>query len=419
LTARTCPLLRSVALIAGIFATSSAAGQATLGDAIGSGRPLIDVRLRFEHVSQQDKAKDAAATTVRARLGYQTGQFHGFAGLMEFDLVEHIGPRSFNDTVNGLAEYPTIPDPDMAVLNRAQLSYAARITSLRGDDLPDLRVTVGRQRIVFGDARFVGNAPWRQHEQTFDAVLVSNTSLPGLALSYAYVSRVNRMFGPESPIGTYDSRNHLLNAVYDALLPALKLESYAYLLDLEEAPALSTATFGVRGEGTLQLGSGFVARLNGAFAHQSDRADNPLPISLWYQLAEAGVAFGEFNAFLGREAFQGNGTIGFQTPLASPHAFQGWAEVFVTKPADGLIDLYAKAAYGFPPLQRLGKLTASVAYHDFSAQRSDAGLGHEWDAGLEARLDEHFSYAGSLALYEGGGTYPSKHVFWLYATYFY
>ena len=81
-----------------------------------------------------------------------------------------------------------------------------------------------------GDARFVGNAPWRQHEQTFDALLVSNTSLPATTLSYAYVDRVNRMFGPDSPIGVYDSHSHLFNAVYNGFLPALKLESYAYLL---------------------------------------------------------------------------------------------------------------------------------------------------------------------------------------------
>jgi hypothetical protein len=412
-------LAKLVALVANLLSISPAVAQANLGDAIISGQPLIDVRLRFEQVSQDDKAKDGVATTIRARLGYQTGQFQGFTGLMEFDFVHHIGQGRFNDTVNGLTQYPTIPDPDMAVLNRLQLSYAARLANLGTDDPPDLRVTVGRQRIVFGNARFVGNAPWRQHEQTLDAILLSNTSLPGIALSYAYVNRVNRMFGPDSPIGTFDSNSHLLNAVYDGLLPALKVESYAYVLDLEQAPTLSTATFGVRGEGMLQLGSGFAARLNGAFAHQDDRADNPLSISLWYQLAEAGLGIGEFSAFLGREAFEGNGTIGFQTPLASPHAFQGWAELFVTKPADGLIDLYAKASYGFPALERLGKFTASLAYHDFSAQRTDAGLGYEWDAALEARLDEHFSYGSSLALYEGGGAYPSKHVFWLYATYTY
>lgn len=407
-----------VSAIAVLLSTGPVAAQTTLADALVSGRPLIDARLRFENLHQEDKAKDAVATTIRARLGYQTGMFRGFAGLIEFDLLGHLGERRFSDSVRLLPDYPTIPDPDMAVLNRLQLSYAARLTNT-ADASPDSRITLGRQRIVFGDARFVGNAPWRQHEQTFDAVLVSNTSLPATMLSYAYIDRVNRMFGPDSPIGIFDSHSHLFNAVYSGFLPMLKLESYAYLLDFEQAPTLSTASYGLRGEGTFALGSGFTARLNGAFAYQEDRADNPLPISLSYHVAEAGLGYGEFSAFIGREAFEGNGTIGFQTPIASPHAFQGFAEVFVTRPPDGLIDIYAKAAYGFPALPRIGKITASVAYHDFSAQRTDADLGSEWDGSIDVRLDEHFSYSTAFALYEGGAARPSKHVFWLYATYVY
>jgi hypothetical protein len=405
-------LLVSLALL---VLPSTVVGQTTLRDAIASGRPIVDVRLRFEHVDQSDKPKDAVATTIRARLGYQTGQFHGFTGLAEFDVVEHLGPRRFHDSINGSADYPTIPDPDMTVLNRLQLSYSARLTDLSDD--PDLRVTFGRQRIVFGDARFVGNAAWRQHEQTFDALFVSNTSLPATTLSYAYVARVNRMFGPDNPVGVFDSHSHLLNAVYAGFLPMLRVESYAYLLDLEQAPTLSTATYGLRGESSFQLGSGLTARLNGAFAHQEDRAENPLSVSLWYDLVEAGLGYGEFSAFIGREAFEGNGEIGFQTPLASPHAFQGWAEVFVTKPPDGLIDMYAKASYGLPLIPVIGKVTASVAYHEFSAERTSADLGNEWDGSVEARLNDRFSYGTALALYEGGGARPSKHVFWLYATY--
>ena len=389
-----------------------------MGDAIVSGRPLIDARIRFENLHQDDKEKDAAATTLRARLGYETGAFQGFTGLIEFDLLGHVGERRFSDTVHVLPEYPTIPDPDMAVLNRLQLSYGGRLTNAPNDP-PDLRITVGRQRIVFGDARFVGNAPWRQHEQTFDGLLVLNSSLPATTLSYAYIDRVNRMFGPDSPIGIYDSHSHLFNAVYSGFLPALKLESYAYLLDFDQAPTLSTATYGLRADGFFQLGAGFTARLNGAFSYQEDRADNPFSISLQHTLTEAGLGYGELTALIGREVLEGNGTIGFQTPIASPHAFQGWAEVFVTKPPDGLTDIYAKASYGFPVLPRIGKFTASVAYHDFAAERTDADLGSEWDASLDARLNEHFSYSGAFALYDGGSARPDKHVFWLYATYVY
>ena len=408
----------SIPLVAMLLWPLSAAAQTTFGEAIAGGRPLVDVRLRFENVHQYDKEKVAVATTIRARLGYETGIFPGFTGLIEFDLLGHVGNRRFSDTVHILPEYPTIPDPDMAVLNRLQVSYGARLTNAR-DPPPDLRVTLGRQRIVFGDARFVGNAPWRQHEQTFDAILVSSTSLPATTLSHAYVDRVNRMFGPESPIGVFDSQSHLFNAVYSGFLPALKLESYAYLLDFDQAPTLSTGTYGLRAEGSFQLGAGFTARLNGAFSYQEDRANNPLSISLNHFLSEFGLAYDEFTALIGREQLDGNGTIGFQTPIASPHAFQGWAEVFVTKPPDGLIDLYAKAAYRFPVLPGTGKLTASVAYHDFAAERTDANLGSEWDGSLEGRLNEHLTYGTALAFYEGGNARPSKHVFWLYAIYTY
>jgi hypothetical protein len=227
------------------------------------------------------------------------------------------------------------------------------------------------------------------------------------------------MFGPDSPIGIYDSHSHLFDVVYSGFLPALKLESYAYLLDLEQAPTLSTATYGLRGEGFFQVGAGFTARLNGAFSYQEDRANNPLSISLRHTLVEAGLGYDEFTALVGREVLEGNRTIGFQTPIASPHAFQGWAEVFVTKPPDGLTDVYVKATYGFPVLAIFGKPTASVAYHDFTAERTVAGLGSEWDAGLDVRFNDHFSYSGAFALYDGGGARPDKHVFWLYATYVY
>ena len=62
-----------------------------------------------------------------------------------------------------------------------------------------------------------------------------------------------------------------------------------------------------------------------------------------------GYAFGRKNStgLAGYEVLQGNGAIGFQTPLANLHPFQGWAEVFLTKPPNGLKDAYFKGGYGF------------------------------------------------------------------------
>src|SRR3546814_11261136 len=39
----------------------------------------------------------------------------------------------------------------------------------------------------------------------------------------------------------------------------------------------------------------------------------------------------------------GTGNRAFQTPLATKHAFQGWADVFLTTPADGIEDAYVGA----------------------------------------------------------------------------
>jgi hypothetical protein len=405
----------------GASASSPTEAQTTLLGAIDAGNPLIDLRLRYENVDQANKPRNAAATTFRARVGYQTGQYFGFSALGEFDFVQHLGPRHYFDSIGGgsSALYPTIPDPDMTALNRLQLTYSMRLTDTGADNMPDLRLTIGRQRIIFGDARFIGNAAWRQHEQTYDGVSLANTSLPGTTLTYAYITRVNRVFGPNSPVGSYDSHSHLFDAVYGGLLPAFKLEVYGYLLDLRQAPTLSTATYGLRGEGSFDLGNGFAATLNGAYARQNDYAKNPLHIALSYYLGEAGIGYQGLTALMGYQVLQGNGAAGFQTPLASLHPFQGWAETFLTKPANGIEDFYLKGGYGFTAAPFFDKVTASIVYHDFSAEHITADYGSEWDAMVEAQLDNTVTIGTAYANYRGAGPFPDKAVFWAYAGYRY
>jgi hypothetical protein len=403
-----------------VFVPDLAFSQPTLIDAIKSGSPLIDLRLRYENVEQENKPDNASATTFRARLGYQTGQYHGFSALAEFDLIRHLGPEHFYNSYDGgsPALYPTIADPDMVALNRLQLSYAARLTGT-ANNAPDFRFTFGRQRIVFSDQRFVGNVGWRQHEQTFDAISLVNTSLPSTTLTYAYITRVNRVFGPEAPNGTFDSHSHLINAIYSGFTPQLRLEGYAYILDLRQAPVQSTATYGLRADGTFDLGSGFDATYTAAFARQHDYAKNPLPISLSYYLGEVALGFRSATAGIGYEVLEGNGTVGFSTPLATLHIFQGWADVFLTTPPDGIEDFYAKAAHGFSLAPLFAKVTATVVYHDFSAQRVDGGYGHEWDAQIEAAVNANITVGLKYAAFSGAQTFADKNVAWAYIGYRY
>jgi hypothetical protein len=225
---------------------------------------------------------------------------------------------------------------------------------------------------------------------------------------------VNRVFGPKSPSGTFDGDSHLFNATY-AGIEHIKLETYAYLLDLDEAPTLSTATYGLRAEGSWSLGGDVSAFANAAYARQRDYARNPLRVDLAYYLVELGAGYKGASLIAGREVLEGNGVIGFQTPLATLHAFQGWAETFLTKPPDGIDDSYVRARYAFaaPPL--FEKLTATIVYHDFSAERGNADFGSEWDASLEAKLDERIALGSAFATYQGAGAFPDKSVLWIYA----
>jgi len=377
--------------------------------------PLIDLRLRYEHVDQENRPRNATATTVRARVGYQSGQYYGFSALAEFDFLQHLGPEHFFNSFEGgsPALYPTVADPDMVALNRLQLSYGLRITDTPGD-APDLGFNLGRQRIIFGDHRFVGNVGWRQHEQTFDGISVVSTSLPAITLSYAYITRVNRVFGPEASNGRFDSHSHLINLVYGGLMPHFRLEGYTYLLDLRQAPTLSTASYGLRADGTIGLGSGFSATYIAAFARQHDYAKNPLPISLNYYLGEAVLGFRGLTGGIGYEVLEGNGTIGFSTPLATLHIFQGWADVFLATPVEGIRDLYVKAGYGFAAGPVFTRVMATVVYHDFSAERISGNYGHEWDAQLEGTVNANLMVGVKYAAFHGAQGFPHKNIGWVY-----
>ncbi|MEZ5303023.1 MAG: alginate export family protein [Verrucomicrobiales bacterium] len=60
-------------------------------------------------------------------------------------------------------------------------------------------MTVGRQEIALGDQRFIGTVGWRQNEQTLDAARLRFQPHSDLWIDYAYVWRVNRIFGEQAP----------------------------------------------------------------------------------------------------------------------------------------------------------------------------------------------------------------------------
>ena len=394
--------LKAGGLITGLWLVASlpaAAGSAA--DFLAGGSLLLNARYRYEHVDQNGFAKPADAHTVRLRVGYQTPVFHGLQALLEIQATGHLSD-TFNDTVNGRTNYPAVPDPENFQLNRLQLRYT---------DIPDTALTVGRQEINLDDQRFVGAVAFRQNEQTFDAVRIDNTSLFGLSLTYIYLDRVNRVFGVYSSQSHFNGNVHLINVAYD-LKQIGTVTAYAYLLGLNDAPALSTQTYGASLAGRQPIArSTFLSyRLEGATQHSY--FNNPQRFDLTYLRGEFGLSSGLWSGLASVEYLDGNNAIGFSTPLATLHKFQGFADVFLTTPASGIVDTYGKlGAAKNVTLGAISGVALSGWYHDFANPHGGL-LGTEFDLEATVKFGSHVSTSLTYANYDGVRTYASRDKIW-------
>jgi hypothetical protein len=374
--------LTVMALAAAALPSLAAAADAPQGDVI------FDARLRYETVSQDGFGKDAQALTLRTRLGYETPAWHGFKALAEGENVTAIADR-YNSTTNGKTVYPTVADPETTDLNRVQVSYSGTT----GDGV------VGRQRIILGNARFIGNSGFRQTEQTFDAVKIGLRPGADLTLTYAYIDRVHRVFTAKSVQGDWVSDSHLLQA--DAKTPIGQLTGYGYLLAFENAPAQSSATWGVRLAGSHKLSGGLSATYEAEYARQSDYRNSPAPFDLDYLDLGVGLKSGARSASLGLERLDGDGRRGFQTPLATLHAFQGWADVFLTTPVHGVRDLNLRASTSFKPQGWRSPVKLQAAVHDFADADGGQDYGREIDALISTPLTPHLTAELKAAAFDG------------------
>lgn len=342
----------------------------TFWDAVGSGRTWLNLRYRYEHADIDGFPKKSDASTLRTALGYETGRYKGFRGFVEFESVDAIGSERFNSTVNGQTDRPPIPDPIGTEVNQAYLGY---------DGFESVDGRLGRQTVVYGNSRFIGDVAWRQNYQTFEAVRLTSDELGAVDFDYTFAHRVNRIFGERSPQGTEEVNSHFLNAHFDwARVGKVTLHGYAY--DHRDSVALRSTTFGARLAGIQELDAldvGYVLE----FAQQNDAFSNPIKIDQQYYFAEASARFDLFSFFLGWEQLGGSGEVGnkFSTPFATLHKFNGFADLFLVTPDEGLIDRYATLAIFFPvdALPRRPSLTAT--YHVFDSDAGNIRYGQEFD----------------------------------------
>lgn len=283
-----------------------------------------------------------------------------------------------------------------------------------------MTAVLGRQVINLDDQRFIGASAFRQNEQTFDAARIDYNGLPNFTATYAYIDRVNRVFGDRSPVGHFNGNVHLFNFGYD-LSELGKLTSYVYLLDLDNNPALSTATYGLQFSGARALNDQLGLHYIVGYARQTDYAANPRNFGLDYWRLEGGLDYASWSLTGGSETLGGNGVVGFSTPLATLHAFQGDADVFLNTPAQGIADRYAKLGYqtDIAALGALRNLSFVTWYHTYNAAHGSGDLGHELDFDAIAKINDHWWLDAAYAAYDGATNFASRDKTWLALTFTY
>lgn len=360
-------LVLSCLVIPALGAAEPGTVPASIADALARGQVSLHARLRYES-AQQSGLRDAAALTLRTRLGYTTAPFHGWKFMAEAENITAADGDSYSQAgLNpGGAGRAAVADPEGTEINQAWAAFSSGQTTL----------IAGRQRLVLDNARFVGDVGWRQNQQTFDAVVLQNKDLAKTTLTYAYLDRINRVFGSDHPQGRWRSDSHVLHASH-AGLPAGTLTAYAYLLDFANSAANSTATYGASFAGSAKLTETLKLTYRAELAAQGDHGNSPLRYRATYRALELGLAARQAGLALLHETLGSNRNVGFKTPLATLHAFNGWADLFLATPAAGLRDTHLRVNASLP-----GELALLAGQHWYEADSGGASYGTEFNAQL-------------------------------------
>jgi hypothetical protein len=385
-----CALLATQSTLISSEAPIDSAAPSGLKNALVSGKASLSLRTRYEKVDQAASGitKDAEAYTTRFALGYETLPWHDLTAFGQFEGVfGHFGDN-YNSGINGTTDRPPVPDPEGAELHQAWIRYAPA-------ELAQSSVKAGRQEIALDNQRFVGQVGWRQNWQSFDAATATSAYFQHLKLFYGYLDRVHRMVGDRNPVGTLDCQDsHLLNASY-AIAHVGTATAYAYLVDFDEntaGPAValvrqSTQTFGARVAGPYKFSDEWGLVYAAEYATQRDYGNHTdVTVDAHYTVAELGISRDAVSVKAGYEIMSGSGDVGdkFTTPLATLHAFDGWADMFTSTPDVGVIDEYVAVGGGVPiDIPGWDSFRFAVVYHRFESDAEDISFGDEIDLQLE------------------------------------
>ena len=374
----------------------------TLLEAIQQGKPMTSFRLRYENVDQEGyqstaatapKLKTGEAWTLRSLIGWQTAPFKNFSfGVQLTDVHE------FNDNFNdrrdnvpepGKAAYPNIVDPGYSDINQLYVDWIG---------IKNTKLRLGRQQLNLDNVRFIGDIGFRQNMQVFDGISVLNKSIPDTEIFAAHFDKVRQI-----TTKLRDGNIDMVNAKY-RISPTESLVGYAYLIDVENLgqngqpvggpiaasyvvsggnglgasrDSVSTATtdassktFGLRLDGARKISEDWKVLYTAEYAKQDDYRGGSSLIDAHYFKLGGGAGYGAWSLRLDHEKLSSNGgKYAFQTPLGTNHLFQGWADVFLATPRQGMQDTFLTLAGS------IQKAKLYAEYHVFHSDKDFETLG--------------------------------------------
>ena len=388
-----------------ILVVAENSNYSSINEAIKNGSLNLDLRYRYEFVEQDNLNTQANASTLRTALGFKTASFYNFQSFVELEHVQVIGNELYNDTINGKAEYPVVADPGLTEMHQFYISYLG---------IDNSKAKIGRSILNLDDHRFVGDVAWRQNYQTYDGIFLENNSLNNTIINYAWINQVNRIFGEDSPQGTFNSNNHIVN-INNKNFKDINLSTFAYLLDLEDKPIASSQSYGFKVTGKPKLTEISNLIYDASYAFQTDYADNPNSYNAHYINTLVGLGLKNISFALGYEVLGSDSkNASFQTPLATLHKFNGRADLFLTTPDEGLEDSYVKIDGDLACLtSNLENYKFEIAFHDFNSNEDNLHFGTEWNLMLAKKVHNNLTIELRYADYNAIDYAVDTKKFWL------
>lgn len=356
----------------------SVSAQAEGVDILSNIKAKGEIRARYEMVDQEDTANKANANafTNRLTIGVSadllgTDWLSAYAEMTDVRALNN----NYNDNYagNGNEENDKVVDPEQTRLTQAYVDIKLGKPNLR----------IGRQMINLDNQRFVGAVGWRQMFQTFDAYTLTCSGIENLNVFASYVTQVNGIGYDQ----TTDTRTLLLNGSYK-VMDELKVTAYGYLIGENSAVPNyygGSDTYGMSLTGSAKVSDGVKVTYRAEYAVQKDPSLEASGFSgvaveqdadyMNFELDAdvSGFLIGAQYEVLSGENASGSETT-FQTPLATLHAHNGYADMFLSTPDDGLEDLNFTLGY---KSKDFGTLKAT--YHDFSSDVGSTDYATELD----------------------------------------